>query len=113
MEEKHHNLNNFCRDGINHKKPFFIPEGSYRRDNEKLRIALRLKGYREFSAFARDCNFSRSFISKVVHRLIQPTIDQAQQIAEALGLKVNDIFDNSDLRIQQLDFLLKKEEDEK
>jgi len=70
----------------------------------KLDLAIKLAGYREITAFVEKTKLSldRTFISKVLHGHIKPTLDQAQVISNALGLRVQDIFDLSDLR--DLDF---------
>jgi len=69
-----------------------------RRDNEKLMIAIKIKGYREISRFASDCGFSRSFISKIIHRQINPTLEQAQIITSKLNVSIFDVFEITDIR---------------
>ncbi len=68
------------------------------RDNDKLRLALKLKGYEHISDFASDVGFDRSFISKIIHGHIKPTVDQASKISSKLELSIWDIFKPEDIR---------------
>jgi len=72
---------------------FFYGSSNDRRDNWKLKHALKIKGYREISEFAKVTNYGRSFISKVIHRHIKPTFNQAQEISSKLGLHIFDLFE--------------------
>lgn len=77
------------------------------RFNHKLQIAFDMNGIRELSVFASKIGFSRSFISKVLHGHIKPTMSQAQIISNALNVQLQTIFDLSDIR----DFLRKEREE--
>lgn len=68
------------------------------RFNHKLQIALDINGFRELSLFASKIGFSRSFVSKVLHGRIKPTLSQAQIISQALNVQLQTIFDLSDIR---------------
>ena len=81
--------------------------------NQRLYLAMRMKGFEKVSEFASFCGFSRSFMSKIIHRKIKPSIDDAEKIAFKLDLRLKDIFESSDLRIPGLNFLNKKEEKSK
>jgi transcriptional regulator with XRE-family HTH domain len=76
----------------------------------KLDIAMKLAGFREIQAFADKTPYDRSFISRILHGHIKPTLEQAQDITNALGLKVSDVFDFSEIR--GMDFFNKKLGDE-
>jgi len=66
--------------------------------NHKLELGMKLAGYREISTFAKKTPFDRTFISKILHGHIKPTINQAQEITNVLNLRVQDIFDLGDIR---------------
>ena len=87
-----------------------LPVGCDRCSLIKLELAMKLKGFREISAFVRETRLplDRSFISKILHGHIKPTLEQAQLITNALGLSVKDIFEMSDIR--DLDFFGGKNE---
>lgn len=76
----------------------------FTRVNHRLDIAMKLAGYREISAFAKKTTFDRSFISRILHGHVKPTLSQAQAITNALNLRVQDIFDFSDIRDLNLGF---------
>lgn len=77
---------------------FFCVISSDKRDNWKLHHALKIKGFKDYSSFASVCGFSRSFISKVIHRHIKPTLAQAQKISGKLDLSIFDLFEKWELR---------------
>lgn len=83
---------------------FLFPKSSDKRDkqhpsfNHKLDIALSLSGFKEISEFAEKTDYSRSFISKVLHGRINPTLAQAQDICNVLELHIWKVFDPNQIR---------------
>ena len=82
----------------------------YSKVNDKLFIAMKMNGFRQISKFAETCGYSRPFMSNILHCHIRPTLEQAEVIASKLNLRVQDVFDISDLRIPEMDILLKNKE---
>ena len=64
---------------------------------------MQIQGFRQISKFAEFCGYSRPFMSRIIHRRIKPTLEQAQVISNKLNLKVQDIFDISELRIPEIE----------
>lgn len=71
---------------------------------------MKVKGFRQISKFAEVCGFSRPFMSRIVHLHMRPTLEQAEIIATKLNLRIQDIFDLSELRITELTIPDKKQE---
>lgn len=88
-----------------------ITESRYRRYNDKLALALKLKGYKHISDFAFEVGFDRSFISQIIHGHTKPTIDQASKISNKLAVSIWDVFLQEDIR--DLPILKKQEENTK
>ncbi len=74
----------------------------------KLDILMKLNGIREKSALGVKVGLSREYISLLMNKKLKPTLDQAQQITGAFNIRVQDIFDLSDIR--DLDFFKPKED---
>lgn len=69
-----------------------------RKTNQRLLIAMKMAGFREISKFAEHCGYTRTYMSQIIHGHIKPTLDQAQQISNKINLRVQDIFEMSDIR---------------
>ena len=82
---------------------------TYSNANQRLIIAIKLAGYKSLGKFAAKCGFTTSYLSKIINHRYTPTIETAEVIANTLGLGLKDVFEISELRIPELDFLLKKE----
>lgn len=76
--------------------------------NDRLFIAMKMAGYRQISKFAETCGYCRPYMSGIIHKRFKPTLEQAEVIANKLNLRVQDIFEISELRIPELDNLIKK-----
>ncbi len=76
--------------------------------NEKLLIAIRMKGL-EVGEFSRKLGWTSRYIWMIINKNYKPTIPTAEKIVKELGLNIYDLFDPTDLKIPQLNFLEKKE----
>jgi len=63
------------------------------RVNYRLLIAISLKGYRSLGKFAKDCEFTTSYLSMIINKKYKPTIKTAEIFCNKLGIGLNDVFD--------------------
>lgn len=93
------------------EEPVLRRSDGYPEINDRLFIAMKINGFRQISKFAEVCGFSRPYMSAIVHKRIKPTLERAEVIACKLNLRVQDVFEISDLRIPEIDNLIKDKED--
>lgn len=67
--------------------------------NQKLLIAIRMKGFEDSSEFARKLGWTPEYLIMIINQKYKPTMKTAQKIATELGLNVFDLFDVSELKI--------------
>jgi len=76
--------------------------------NQKLLIAIKMKGFESVGEFARKIGFTPEYLIMIVNGNYKPTIPTAEKIVKELGLGIYDVFDSSELKFPQLDFLNKR-----
>jgi DNA-binding XRE family transcriptional regulator len=74
--------------------------------NQRLLIAIKLKGYPTISKFARDIGYTENYLYMIINGKYKPTIVTAERICKRLGLGLTDVFDISNLKIPELDNIL-------